>query len=255
MGASYDSLVYRGIDAMSNDSLSKAENCFREAMRQEPTNAANVLLFRYLGQIQERQGREQEALESYTAGVNLSPKNLDLRLDRAALLFRMGDDQRALMDYTDALDIQPENIEALGMRAYIYAEQHNYKKARDDYEALLSIDPMNERARIGLILVNDRDSRSVEARRQIDALIEMHPDHAVLYAIRGGIEQRHRQYEMSLADLSRAIELDPKNADYYVSRATLYLEMGKRKLARQDAQEAVRLGADPKEMASMLKKD
>ena len=67
------------------------------------------------------------------------------------------------------------------------------------------------------------------------------------------MEQQRKQYEQALRDLSRAIELEPTNADFYVSRATLYLDMKKRKLARQDTQMAIRYGADPKEMASLLK--
>ena len=77
--------------------------------------------------------------------------------------------------------------------------------------------------------------------------------HAVLYAIRGGMEQHRRLYEQALADLTQAIEMEPENADFYVSRATLYLEMKKRKLARHDTQMAIKYGADPIEMASLLK--
>ena len=62
-------------------------------------------------------------------------------------------------------------------------------------------------------------------------------------------------YEEALNDLNQAIKLSPENPDYYVSRATLYLDMKKRRLARQDAQTAITLGADPREMASMLKKE
>ena len=89
---------------------------------------------------------------------------------------------------------------------------------------------------------------------QINGLIAVYPRHAVLYAIRGGMEQQRKQYEQALADLSHAIELEPTNADFYVSRATLYLDMRKRKLARQDTQMAVKYGADPKEMAAVIKK-
>ena len=118
---------------------------------------------------------------------------------------------------------------------------------------MLKVDPLHENAYIGLILLNDRDGRPREAMEQINGLIAVYPHHALLYAIRGGMEQRRKQYEQALSDLSRAIEMEPKNADFYVSRATLYLEMRKKKLARLDTQMAVRLGADPKEMASLLK--
>lgn len=250
----YNDFVRQGIEALGQDSLTKAESCFRDALKDSPSHHGNYLLFRYLGQIQERQGRTEEALTNYTAGLALNPRHTDLMLDRAALYFRLGNEQRALMDYTDALELAPDNKEALQMRAYIYSGMHSYKQARRDYEALLELEPQNLTAWMGLILVNDRDGRQYEAMQQADGLIRLYPHHAALYAIRGGMEQKRKQYERAVADLTRAIELDPKNPDYYVSRATLYIEMNRKKQARTDVQAAVRLGADPREMAGLLKK-
>ena len=250
---SYEDLVRQGMDALSEDSLSQAESYFRSAMQQEPTHHGNHILFRYLGRIKERQGHDQEALDLYTSGLNLSPKNMELRLDRAALLYRMGNQARAAADYSDVLDYQPENMEALQMRAHIYAGMHDYKRARADYESILNIEPLNEKAYIGLILVNDRSGRPREAMEQMNSLIAVYPNHAVLYAIRGGMEQHRRQYEQALVDLTHAIEMEPENVDFYVSRATLHLEMNKKKLARRDVQMALKYGADPIEMASLLK--
>ncbi|MCD8284854.1 MAG: tetratricopeptide repeat protein, partial [Prevotellaceae bacterium] len=111
----------------------------------------------------------------------------------------------------------------------------------------------NEEAMVGMVLLNDADNRPKEAMDEINALVQLYPSHALLYAIRGGMEQKRKQYEVALHDLNRAIELDPLNADFYVSRATLYLDMRKKKLARADAQKAVALGADAREMAALLR--
>lgn len=253
-GSAYDVLVKQGMDALSVDSLNKAEMSFREALKQFPHHQSNYLLYRYLGQIREHQNRGQEALEFYTSALDLNPKDLELRLDRAALLYRLGNDGRAISDYSDVLDQEPDNIEALGMRAHLYSRIHDYKQARADYEHIIRLEPLNEKAYVGLILVNDRSGRPREAMEQIDALISVYPKHALLYAIRGGMEQRRMEYERALADLSRAVEMEPTNVDFLVSRATLYLDMRKRKLARADVQAALRLGADPLEMASLLKR-
>ena len=249
----YENLVREAFDALGQDSLARAETLLRQAMQDSPSHKSNYLLFRYLGQIGERQGRDQQALEYYTSGLNLNTQNVELRLDRAALLYRMGNESRALSDYNDVLDIEPENMEALQMRAHIYANQHDNKRARQDYETILRREPLNEQANIGLILLNDNDKRPNEAMEQINSLIAVYPQHAILYAIRGGMEQRRRQYELALRDLTRAIEMEPTNADFYVSRATLHIDMGRKKLARLDTQMAVKYGADPKEMASLLK--
>mgnify|MGYP000179282700 len=58
------------------------------------------------------------------------------------------------------------------------------------------------------------------------------------------MEQDRKQYETALHDMNRALELNPKNPDAYLSRASLYMAMKKKKLAKQDCQKAIALGAD-----------
>ena len=88
---------------------------------------------------------------------------------------------------------------------------------------------------------------------QMDVIVQLFPREPLPHAIRGGMHQQRKQWEQALADLNQAIELDPTNPDYYVSRATLYLAINKRALALQDARKAQSLGADPREVAGMFK--
>ncbi len=250
--ATYQSLVEQGIEAMQRDSLSEAEQCFRSAMQLRPGSNVNFMLFRYIGQIQERRGEDDEALKSYTMGLNLRPTCEELLLDRASLYYRTGQTERAIMDYTDVLELDAHCTNALFMRAHLFRLKREYRRARTDYETLRKLDPTNENALLGLILLNDENSRPKEAMDQINSLIQMHPNNATLYAVRGGMEQKRKQYEVALHDLNTAIELDPKNPDLYVSRSTLYRDMRRKKQMRQDAQVAVTLGADPTELASLL---
>ncbi len=250
---SYQELIEQGIEALKCDSLQQAEDCFRSAMQLRPGSNVNYMLFRYIGQIQERQGKDKEAMQSYIMGLNLKPTCEELMLDRAALYYRMGQEDYAIMGYTDALELNANNTEALFMRAHLYRIKREYKRSRQDYETLLKLEPTNENAMLGLVLLNDENSRPNEAMDQINSLILLHPNHAMLYAVRGGMEQKRKQYELALHDLTVAIDMEPRNADFYVSRATLYLDMRKKKLAKQDAQTAVTLGADAKEMASLLR--
>ena len=126
---------------------------------------------------------------------------------------QLGNKEKALVDYSDVLDWKADEQEALFMRAYIYTEQRLYKKARTDYEALLKLNPAHEEARIGLVLLNERQP-SAEAMEQINAMVAAAPDHAILYAVRAGLEQTRKQYEAAEADFTKAISLEPKNIDY-----------------------------------------
>jgi Tfp pilus assembly protein PilF len=64
--------------------------------------------------------------------------------------------------------------------------------------------------------------------------------------------QKRRNYELALRDMNRAIELEPENPDFYISRALLYKDFRKDALAVADFRKAVSLGASPQECAAMM---
>ena len=249
--ATYKEYVRRALDAMSADSTMEAERLFREAMKAEPGQRSNAMIYYQIGRMQEHRGKPDKALESYTMGLNVAPHVLPLRMARANLYLQLGNKEKALVDYSDVLDWKTDEQEALFMRAYIYTEQRLYKKARADYEALLKLNPAHEEARIGLVLLNEKDNRPREAMDQINAMIASAPDHAILYAIRAGLEQTRKLYEAAEEDFTKAIELDPENMDYLLNRAAFYIETKRKKEARADLDRALELGANPDEVASM----
>ena len=55
-----------------------------------------------------------------------------------------------------------------------------------------------------------------------------------------------------MQDVKKAIELEPENPDCYITRASLYLAMKKRDLARLDCRTAIRLGASQEQVAPFL---
>lgn len=248
----YKDYVQQGLAALETDSLQQAEQLFRKALQAEPAQKSNALLFGYIGQIQERTQRYDEALESYTLGINLSPRTMGLLLDRASLYMRLGREEKALVDYSDVLDLNPDHREALLFRAYIYVRQRLYRKARLDYEALLRLEPTHEQGLLGLALLNDKDNRPHEAMEMMNRLVTLYPGHASHYAVRGGMEQARKLYELAQYDFDKAVSLEPENPEYYLCRALFYTEIKKKKPARADLETALRLGASKEEVATLL---
>ena len=241
----YQQLVKQGLEQLQGDSLLQAEATFREALNVDPLLKSNALLYQYIGNIQERRGEFQKALDSYRMGLNISSTTTSLLLCRAALYMRMENQDRAMVEYIEVLNLEPDQTEALFYRAFLYSQRRDYKRARADYDRLVKLEPMNEKARLGLAILNEKDRRPREAMEQMDALVQLFPSHAELYLVRGGMLLNRKQYELAQVDIEHAIELEPENPDCYVSRSQLYKAMKKKKLAQADAQKALRLGADP----------
>ena len=145
---SYDELIGQAMDAVEKDSLSQAESLFKKALKLEPGNMRNALLFSNLGTIQRRLGKEKEALESYSLALNITPYSVTMLLNRASLYLELDMLDKAYVDYCQTIDLDAKNKEALQFRAYIYMRRRQYPEARMDYQRLLEEEPGNKTARV-----------------------------------------------------------------------------------------------------------
>ena len=73
----YQQLSERAIDCIEKDSLPQAEELLLRALKLEPKNAKNALLFSNLGLVQRRLGEFDKALESYSFALNFAPLAFD----------------------------------------------------------------------------------------------------------------------------------------------------------------------------------
>ncbi len=245
-------LIRSAFEALAADSLSEAERLFRQALVEAPQAAGNELVYEQLAAIQERMGREQEALESYGTAIGLAPTNLNLQLSRASLYMKMEQYDRARADYDAVLAVSSDHPEALLMRAFIFQEKRSYKEARADYEKLLRTQPDHEQAMLGLALTNAKDRRPREALDLVNRCVERYPTHAAAYALRAGFEAERQQYELAEADYAEAIQHDSENASLYLARAQFLNGLNRTAEAREDIQRAARLGASAEEIAGAL---
>lgn len=248
----YAVLIKQGMKALEQDSIEKAENLLLKAIDIKPADKSSAVLYQYLGQLRARQNRHAEAMEAFNSGLELMPESESLLMDRISLNIQTGNEARAMNDLNELLTRNPDHAEGLFFRAFLYTEQYLYNKARIDYERLVVMQPRNRDARLGLALLCDKDKRPKEAMEHMDVLVRYWPEDATVYAIRGGMHQKRRQYEQALADLNLAIELEPDNADFYISRALLYKDFKKKALATADFRRAIELGASAEECAAMM---
>lgn len=238
----YDELITRAMDAVEKDSLYQAEGLFKEALKLEPANVRNALLFSNLGTIQRRMGKNKEALESYSLALNLTPYSVTMLLNRASLYLEMDFLDKAYADYCNVIDLDAQNVEALQFRAYIYMRQRQYLDARNDYQKLLETASGNKTARIGMAMANQKMQRHREALEEFNRLIVDYPKDAALWKARAELEVEMNSLEMALLDLENAAKLTPNDADIYVACGEIYLAQGRKREAYAAFEKAIELG-------------
>lgn len=238
----YDELITRAMDAVEKDSLYQAEAFFKNALKLEPANMRNALLFSNLGTIQRRMGKNKEALESYSLALNLTPYSVTMLLNRASLYLDMDYLDKAYLDYCTVIDLDAKNQEALQFRAYIYMRRRQYQEAKNDYQSLLEVIPDDKTARIGIAMVNQKMLRYRDSLEEFNRLIVDYPKDASLLKARAELEVDMSSLEMALLDLESAAKLTPGDADIYVMCGEIYLAQGRKREAYRAFEKAIELG-------------
>ena len=258
----YEELCERAATAIERDSLAQAEQYIRQALRTDPANPHNALLFSNLAFIQRNQHKYQEALESYDFALGMAPRNVPILLNRAALCMELGNYEQARVDYSLVLDLQPANREALLMRAYIYRQKNNYRLARADYDSLITHIPQDFEGRLGLAMLEQKEKKYDAALALLTLMIDekakgtsllTSSQHAIVYTARAGIRKDMSHSEQALTDLNEAIRLDASCAEAYLMRGQIYLQQKEKDLARHDLEQAASLGIPMAEIRTWLK--
>lgn len=258
----YQELCDCAVTYTEQDSLQQAESYIRQALKLEPANPHNALLFSNLGTIQRRRRQYEQALESYGFALNIAPRAVPILLNRAAVYMELGRNNLAQADYSLVLDLEKNNEEALLMRAYIYMQQRDYKMAEADYQRLLKVNPASYNGRLGLATLKQKEGKYEEALGILNDMItareeslQLSPSrYAMLYVARAGVEKDMQHMDMALIDLEEAIKLDSSQPEAYLIRGEIYLAQKKKDLARRDFEKAISLGVPQADLRDWMKK-
>ncbi len=184
----------------------------------------------------------RDSLAVLNRQIDEQPRSTDLRLRKAAVNIELGQWEYAVEEYGNVLRIDPENLAALYYRAYGNTHLRQYQLARNDYQTFLQLSPLHMEARLGLAMVNEKMGRRTDALDQYNQLVEMFRDSAVCYAARAAFEMTIDQTETALYDWGEAIRLEPRNADYVVTKVDLLMKLNRWKEAREELEKALQRG-------------
>lgn len=196
----------------------------------------------------------RDSLKMASDVLAFHPDSIDLRLRKAAWNMQLGEWSYAKGEYDAVLAIEPDNLAALYYRAYANVQLRRYNFARLDYENVLRVVPGNFDARLGLALLNQKDKHFTDALDQVNQLVSAHPDSAVAWAARAGIEKEQGMDELAEYDYGEALRRDPSNTDYLLARADLRLTLKRYDEARADLDRLVTLGLPRRSLDALYKR-
>ena len=203
------------------------------------------------------------SMKLFDRALKLQPKNAVTYYNRGTVQDMQHKPKSAIADYTQAITYNSRYTNAYNNRGALYLEQEAYDKSIADFNAAIRLEPEKGSlyhnrasafyAKGAQLYIEESTSQQgydlvVKADNDADKAIELRPDIAAAYAIRGQIYMLiggEQFYDNALAEFNSALERDSKNAKVYNARGTIYESKKQYAQATADYRKAQTL--DPKD--------
>ena len=252
--STYDGWITASFDALDEDNNQRAEQCLKNAMRLEPANPQNGLLFVNLGTIQRRLGKLQDAEISYTCAISLLDENTVAYSTRASLYAEIEQYQKAIDDYSVVISRNPEDEDALYERALCRLMNNDTIGARLDLETIDKFNPKSAKSRLGMAIVYKAMGENAMAVELYDALIKANPKSWSLLRDRAEVYFFSKRLGAAMLDIDKSIQMNGRDPLSYFLRAKIRWAKGDREYARRDLNRAIELGLPQSAAADLIEK-
>lgn len=129
---------------------------------------------------------------------------------RGSVKFKEGDYDAALVELNRSVELDPSFIGAYFIRGQTNVMLGYNAAAAKDFETLLRSDPDRHEAIVNYAIALSRMGQTVQAIQQFSRAITMTPKDWPLYADRGLLLQKQKQYEAAVADFETVLRNAPQ---------------------------------------------
>jgi tetratricopeptide (TPR) repeat protein len=182
------------------------------------------------------------------SAIALSPENPEIYMIRASIYKKESNNRMAIRSYEDAIKANPGYHQAYFERSVLRYEIGDHRDySLQDINKAISLQSSNTQYLVqkASYLRNTHDSETglpdlLEAIATLSEAIQLAPDSARFYDLRGQIQFENGQRLSAIADFSKAIEMNP-DAVYFGDRGLTYLILEDYQDAINDFTSAVEL--------------
>lgn len=194
----------------------------------------------------------ERSIRHYTRQLEQNQKNLQALHGRGTALFILGNFAHAIADFQAILKLDPDNSATHVRCGEALMENHQLNEARACLDRAVEIDPANDWARYCLALTWQRDDNAAKALADLRKAIKLNPQQAVYYGLAAQLAKQSGDRDRQLDALGKAVAHDPTNWHYCFSRGICLLSANRISLAIRDFSRALEL--DESQMAVRLER-
>ncbi len=200
----------------------------------------SVLLYN-IAQVYAATGSVPEAVEYYSAAIEMDPNYSEYYNDRGNILLQAGRLEEARADYLRAIELSPPYFEVFANLGQCCRRMGAMEEAVEAYSRAIDINPEHLLALLGRAKAHEELGHTEEAIADYTATLAKDPTQWEAVASCGVLRYEAGDLERSLADFDRAIELEPGQPDLYHNRATVLADLGRYVQAERDIGAALKL--------------
>lgn len=230
-----------------------AESTLISALKLEPANKTNALLFSNLGVVRTEQGKYKDAIQAFDLGLSLTPDSKTLHNNRARTLMLLNDYENALSDLDESLRLDSIQEWPLQMRGLLRIGRNDLEGAKRDLNLLVRYNHNNDHAFSGLAKIAEMEGKDNDALRYYDEAITINDDPDTRSA-RILLKIRTNKYSEAAKDIRESIDRYPQDPVFYVWRGYLHRLNYRNEEALADKKIAINKGADPQFVEQFIPK-
>jgi tetratricopeptide (TPR) repeat protein len=141
-------LAREGAEAAKNQDWDKAVELLRKAASMDHKYSDELsAVYQGRGYSAASNQQFQNAINDYGEAAKLTPQNVRVYEQRAAVEMKIEDYDKALADYSEVIKLKPNEARYYNYRAYIYELRNDLKNSMADTEKVLKMDPNNKDAK------------------------------------------------------------------------------------------------------------
>lgn len=197
--------------------------------------------------------KHMNALATLDYIFTLDPENADANYLAGHVFFEQGDTGRAIKSYQRSVDLNPEFVNGWIQLGDIMLSLKN-RRAIDYYKNAIRLDSNNFETRHNLAYAMQSFGQFIEAKDLYRLNTIKHPEYELSFYNLGLILQKEDSCQLAVEFLSRAIQINSKEASSYLNRAKCFYQLGSKIRAIEDLKKALQIYPEYKEAKELIAK-
>ncbi len=146
--------------------------------------------------------------------IEQNPDDAHAYVLRGMALCSLGEHDRAIQNLNQALELDPNDAYAYAGRGHVYLEKGDLRQAREDFRHSRERDPNDIDIKFSLEWITMcMEGPDPETPARLETIAAVNPHQYTAYVCRGVALVLRERFEEALAELGRAILLDPRKGE------------------------------------------